>query len=219
MGGDISKQFMLWNEKPILLYTIQKFIDSPVDFKKIIVVIPPDSKEYCQEVLFDSEEIISKKVTLEEGGKERQDSVYKGLLQMDQEIEIVCIHDGVRPFVTPDLISAAVKEADYNGAVIPVLPLKDTLIEINKDGTLIQTVDREKYKLVQTPQCFRKNIIMKAYEQAFRENFYATDDAALVRNMGKTVKTITGELMNIKLTTPEDLLWAKLIHNQRNEGE
>ncbi len=214
MGGNISKQFMLWNGKSILLYTLEKFINSPVDFLRIAVVIPPGSNRYCQEILFNSEVIIPETVILVEGGKERQDSVYKGLLHMDQEIEVVCIHDGVRPFVSPDLINAAITEVEHSGAVIPVIPIKDTLIEIDQGGTHIQTVDRERYKLVQTPQCFRKKIIIKAYEQAFQENFYATDDASLVKRAGEAVKTITGEAMNIKLTTPEDLIWAESIQRQ-----
>ncbi len=142
------------------------------------------------------------------GGKERQDSIYNALKLIEQNgIEsgsILLIHDGVRPFIPEGLIEKLIEELkNYDGA-IPGLPVKETLKEAALDGTVISTVDRERFWTVQTPQAFYFDTIKKAYDAAYTKGFYATDDAALVERLGGRVKIVPGSPLNIKVTTPED---------------
>jgi 2-C-methyl-D-erythritol 4-phosphate cytidylyltransferase len=142
------------------------------------------------------------------GGNERQDSIYNALKLLEQNgIEsgsIILIHDGVRPFIPEGLIEKLIEELkNYDGA-IPGFPVKETLKEAALDGTVISTVDRERFWTVQTPQAFYFDTIKKAYDAAYTKGFYATDDAALVERLGGRVKIVTGSPLNIKVTTPED---------------
>jgi 2-C-methyl-D-erythritol 4-phosphate cytidylyltransferase len=142
------------------------------------------------------------------GGNERQDSIYNALKLLEQNgIEsssVILIHDGVRPFIPEGLIERLIEELkNYDGA-IPGFPVKETLKEAALDGTVISTVDRERFWTVQTPQAFYFDTIKKAYDAAYTKGFYATDDAALVERLGGRVKIVTGSPLNIKVTTPED---------------
>lgn len=215
MGKSTPKQFLSLKGNPVILHTLERFLSLGSFIKKIVVVIPPGSMDYCREFIFKPRPELSEYLVLVEGGKERQDSVYKGLLLLDYDIEIVCIHDGVRPFVSPGLIKKAAEEAVHAGAVIPVLPLKDTVKEVNLRGTVTRTVSRDSLRLVQTPQCFRMEIIRSAFEKAIQEKFFVTDDAALVEKSGFSVSVINGEPENIKITTPGDLIIAEHILERR----
>ena len=118
---------------------------------------------------------------------------------------MILIHDGVRPLVSAELIKRLLNEVKGVNGVIPGLPLKETLKEINNRGYVLSTVKREKYWAIQTPQVFQYEIIKKAYDRAYKDGFYATDDAALVERIGGKIKIIAGSPSNIKITTPEDL--------------
>ena len=218
MGGGIPKQFQNLNGKPVLIHTIEKFVCSDPLFQCIVVVIPPGSKDYCREILLASQ-LPPERVLLVEGGQERQHSVYKGLKQLSDEVEVVCIHDGVRPLVSVELVGKVAHEAGQKGAVIPAVPVKDTLKEVGKrDGhseVVTGTLSRDRYRLIQTPQGFNRQIILKAYQKAREESSSATDDAALVENLGVEVQVIPGEAVNIKLTTPEDVHWAEFMLKYR----
>lgn len=142
------------------------------------------------------------------GGDTRQDSVYAGLLKVTSEI--VAIHDAARPMVTCDIIRRSIEEAEKSGACIAAVPVVDTIKSADSDMAVIGTVDRSNLYSVQTPQTFRTSLIREAFEKAFAEGFYATDDAALVENLGHKVSIVPGSYDNIKITTPSDLELANM---------
>ena len=145
------------------------------------------------------------------GGGKRQDSVRNALLHVRDEHGIVVVHDGVRPFVSGEIIIGAVAAAKEYGAVTVGVPINDTVKETDADGWVKKTVARERLWLTQTPQAFRREIIVTAYEKAAADRFYGTDDASLVERTGTPVRMIPGDCRNIKLTTPEDLLLGDVI--------
>lgn len=210
MGGSLPKQYMNLSGKPVLTRTFEAFSGMGNFFNKIVVVVPPGDMIYCREEILGS--LAPGGVVYVEGGKERLDSVYNALAALKGlSIDLVCIHDGVRPFVSPSLIKDVTLEAQRSGAAIAAVPLTDTLKEADTRGAVKKTLSRERLWQAQTPQCFRWSIIWKAYEQARIDNYYATDDSALVERTGAQVKIVPGSSKNIKLTNPEDLAAAHII--------
>lgn len=200
MGADCPKQFLQLGEKAILQVTIEKFMASD-PATTVIVTLPKDSietwKKYCYDRNFICPQI------LVEGGITRFHSV-RNALERVPDGALVAVHDGVRPMVTPELIDRLFDEAESVGAVVPSIPVVDTIK--STDGT---PVDRSKLLAVQTPQIFHSEILKKAYLQPYKTSF--TDDASVVEAAGETVSYSLGERFNIKITTPEDLLLCKLI--------
>jgi len=146
------------------------------------------------------------------GGKWRQDSVRFGLEATEGKYDLVLIHDGVRPLIKKRLIERVIKEAMTNRAVITALPAKETVKEVNELRDVVKTYDRERVWMVQTPQAFRYQDILKAHQKALEEGWEeATDDALLVEKSGITVKVVEGSEKNIKVTTPDDLELARLL--------
>lgn len=201
MGAAVPKQFLPMGGKTILQQTADRFLKSEV-IDGVVIVCSRDCMEFCEKLF--SAEIAEKKVFLAPGGIERQDSVAGGIARL-REIgaesgDIVLIHDGVRPYVSADLIERVAETAADKGAVIPAFTPKET-IRHRREGTL----DRNELYAVQTPQGFPLFLIEKALERASAEGFYGTDDAGLVERLGQAVTVIPGESANIKITTPEDL--------------
>lgn len=202
MNMDMPKQFIHIKEKPIVSYTIDKF-EQCKNIDEIIIVT---NEEYID---FFKNDIIKrydyKKINkVVSGGNERTDSVYNGLKCIDEKDCIVLIHDGVRPFIEEKYISDIIEKTKKYGACVLGVKAKDT-IKICEDNKIISTPDREKIWLAQTPQAFRYYIIKKAYDEAMKTNFIATDDASLVENIGLDVFMVEGSYKNIKITTQEDL--------------
>lgn len=202
MGTEIPKQFLEVGGLPVLMRTILCFTDYDADIK-IILVLPHDQQEYwnelCEKYCFDAE------YTIVDGGDTRFQSVKNGLSAIPSDEEgLVAVHDGVRPFVSRDVIERCFDEAELNGAVIPVLPVTDTLRDIETG----HTVPRANYRAVQTPQVFDLELLKAAYDRPYDENF--TDDASVVESFGKEVSLIEGNRENIKLTTLYDLRIAEL---------
>ena len=204
VGGKIKKQFLYLQDEPILVHTIKKFYD--LDFvKEIILVLPKTSIEEFKPEL---EKFNLKNIKITSGGKERQNSVMKGLKEVSDS-EIILIHDGVRPFVSRELITLIYENTKKYGATIPFTKVKNTIKEI-KDGFVTQTLDRENLVDAQTPQGFKKDIILKAYKNRDKtKNF--TDDSSLVEDSGISVFATDGDDENIKITTKEDLIIGELI--------
>jgi 2-C-methyl-D-erythritol 4-phosphate cytidylyltransferase len=206
MGGDKPKQFLDLSGKPIIAHTIDALSLMPF-LSSIFLVVP-------REFIPVAQEIVSEpggrgcSVNVVPGGGERQESVYNGLKQLPAECEWVLIHDGVRPFASPELITAAWEGARETGACIAALPATDT-IKSARDGRVERTLARDEIWMVQTPQVFRKEIIEAAYDQAVRSGWAGTDDASFVERIGVPVAIVRGERSNIKVTTPEDLEWAQ----------
>ncbi len=201
-GGAVSKQFIPVHGKPLLWHTLQAFEACP-EVEAVIVILPPG------EVAERGAEIagwgLVKFVFALAGGAERHDSVANGLAAVPPESDLVAIHDGVRPLITPAIISACIAAAQESGAAIAAVPPKDT-IKGAEAGLVTTTLDRRRLVLVQTPQVFRSDLIRSAYEEAFRRNAFSTDDAALVEALGHPVRIVTGDYRNIKVTSPEDLI-------------
>lgn len=200
------KQFLNLGKKPILAHTIEKFEKSRfVD--EIVVVVPKDYLSFCSKEIIDKFEL-SKVKKIVGGGKERQDSVLKGLKATKSNTDIVLIHDGVRPLVKTQKINKIIEICRKEGPVIFALPIKETIKRVEKNR-VITTLDRNKIWTVQTPQAFPYQLIMHAYKEADRDKFIGTDDSQLVERMGIAVRVIKGDEDNIKITTMEDLKIAE----------
>ena len=200
MGGDIPKQFLPIGGKPILMRTIEAF-RCVLDDVKIVLVLPADQHDYWQELCrkhdFRSPELIAN------GGATRFHSVSNGLsLLPDDKDAVVGVHDGVRPFVSAETIRRCFSVAAEGKAVVPVVPVVETLRQILPDGKSL-TRPRDEYRLVQTPQTFPLALLKEAYRQPFSEAF--TDDASVVEALGKEITMVEGNRENIKITTPSDL--------------
>lgn len=208
MKAGKNKQFILLEEQPVIVHTLNVFQNDPNCIGIILVINEKEKKEFRE--LVDANKL-SKVSHILNGGKERQDSVYKGLKVLPGEEDgVVLIHDGARPFVTSDMITRVAKKAAAKGAAVLAVPLKDT-IKSGNDEVVLKTLNRSSLWAVQTPQAFRSSIIIKAYEHAERCGIAATDDASLVEELGYEVSIVLGEEYNIKLTTPYDLLMAEVI--------
>ena len=201
MGTELPKQFLLIKGKPIIFHTIQKFHDFDATIE-IIVVLPESSIPFwetlCQKYLFTLEH----KVVV--GGAERFHSIQNGLVETTGAI--VAVHDAVRPCVSIDVIKNCFLAAEKFGAAIPVLSISESLRKMVGENSI--ALNREDFKIVQTPQCFNIEILQKAYHQHYSKLF--TDDASVVEADGQTIQLVEGNRENIKITMPEDLKLAEL---------
>ena len=208
MGRDISKQFICINNKPIIWYTIKAF-ENCEHIDGIFVVISKDDMEYFNEnvlKVYDFKKILA----VVEGGSERQDSVYNGLLAIE-ECDIVLIHDGARPFVSEKIIKQGIDYAKiYGAAACGVIP-KDTIKVRDEESFSKETFKRDTLFAVQTPQCFNYESIKKAHDAIREENLIVTDDTMAIEKLGKKVYLYEGSYTNIKVTTPEDIELAEII--------
>ncbi len=211
MGNDIPKQFIPIGDKPVLMHTLCVFHTYDPSMK-IILVLPKAHQDYwntlCKTYNFSIPHEIAN------GGETRFHSVKNGLdkaIQSTDNISLVGVHDGVRPFVSQDVIDNCFLSAKKEGAAIPVISVYETIRELTDSGST--TVDRTKYRLVQTPQVFRSDILANAYNQSFSENF--TDDASVVESTGNMVTLTEGNRENIKITSPFDLIIAEALLQKR----
>ncbi|WP_160036585.1 2-C-methyl-D-erythritol 4-phosphate cytidylyltransferase [Paenibacillus sp. An7] len=208
-----SKQFLLLQDKPIFIHTLEVFNRIPMIKDIIVVTGAPDVKR-CEEWIKQSG-LHDHRTFVVAGGKERQDSVYAGLQKL--ETDYVLIHDGVRPFVQPNHIEACMKTAEQFGAAVLAVPVKDTIKQVSTDGIITATPDRSSLWSIQTPQAFRLSDVKEAHKLAVESGFSGTDDAMLVERLGRQVMIVEGSYTNIKITTPEDLDYAAFM--QKGERE
>lgn len=203
MGAQVSKQFLPLCGKEILAHTVEVFERSET-VRDIVLVTGTDSltdvrdmaREYGWEKIY----------AIVAGGAERQDSVQNGLRALPPDTEIVLIHDGVRPFVTEEILRRSAETAAEMGACVAGVPAKDTIKVCDAAQTVLATPERSTLWLIQTPQTFRRDVIERAYETARQDGFWGTDDASVAEHGGYAVRVILGSYRNVKLTTPEDLL-------------
>ncbi len=209
MNSSINKQYIELGGMPVLARTIAAFQKcGQVD--EIVVVINEEDIQFCKDSIIDRYGL-NKVKTLVSGGAERQNSVYKGLCAVDDKCGIVLIHDGARPFVSIENIVASIENARIYRACGVGVKIKDTVKISNSDGFVSSTPDRNNLWSIQTPQSFDYRIIMKAHEEAIRNNYIGTDDMMLVEKMGIPVKIVEGSYKNIKITTPEDIIIGEAI--------
>jgi 2-C-methyl-D-erythritol 4-phosphate cytidylyltransferase len=215
MNAGIPKQLLMLGGMSILERTIKPFIACE-EIKEIVITT-------AQEIIGQVEKITGrveteKQIRVVEGGRERQDSVRNGLDAVSTDSEIVVVHDSVRPFITVLLIDECITAAERWGAVSVMRPLKET-IKIVENEKVIETQDRSKLWITQTPQAFEKNLIIEAHRRALKDGYFGTDDSMLVERLGHEVHIIAGSDLNIKITTPADLKIAGAILGLFENGE
>ena len=200
-----SKQFIEIKGKPLLVYTLEKFIyNKSID--EVILVLPEDEVDYCKKEVLQKYSLKVDRIVI--GGKERQDSVFNALEAMEKA-NIVLIHDGARPFISEKIIEEGIKYANIYGAAAPGVTPKDTIKIKNEDNISVDTPDRNTLVAVQTPQCFKYDEIYQCHRKIKEENAIVTDDTSVVERYGHKVYLYEGDYTNIKITTPEDLILAE----------
>jgi 2-C-methyl-D-erythritol 4-phosphate cytidylyltransferase len=208
-----SKQFKELGGVPILVHTLRKFAAAPAVYEIIVALRRDEISGFRTQVEKEYPEILNKRLQLVEGGEHRQDSVASALdgIAADPE-DIVLVHDAVRPFVTPEIISNVITAAQQHGAAIAGWPAVDTVKQVERtaDGALIKaTIPRASIVMAQTPQGVRYDILKKAFDDAIADGFLGTDEASLIERAGLPVMVVMGSPGNIKITTPADMELAE----------
>jgi 2-C-methyl-D-erythritol 4-phosphate cytidylyltransferase len=207
-GTGRAKQFRELAGVPVLAHTLRRF-EACARIAETILVVPASEVAGCS--TFGVEHDLKKLARVVAGGATRTESVWRGLQALDASTaEVVAVHDGVRPFVAPAEIDATVEAAREHGAAVLVAPVIDTIKEV-EGGRIVRTLERQSLRRALTPQCFRYDLLRRAYELALEESSDATDDSALVERLGATVVAVEGDPRNIKLTRAEDFALAENI--------
>lgn len=206
MEADVPKQFVPVAGLPVLMRTLLRLHESAPE-AQIILALPRDHQAYwralCGQYAFTLPHIVT------DGGATRFHSVLSALGHVPERADgVVAVHDGVRPFVAVDVVRRCMDEARVSGAAIPVVPVVETLRRLDGGGRS-HTEPRGEFRLVQTPQCFRADLLKEAYAQPYTDAF--TDDASVVEALGHAIALVDGNRDNIKLTTPEDLKYAEFL--------
>lgn len=208
-GAPQPKQFISLAGVPILVHTLQ-VIEQTAAVQSIIIAATANFHAVITELA--QEYGLTKIAALVEGGKERQDSIFNALqASICADSDVVLVHDAVRPFITPDFVQTIVEAAWEYGAAIPGLMPKETVKECDETGIVRTTHERSRLRAIQTPQGFRREILVEAYNKARQQGFLGTDDASVVEYAGFPVCVIAGHEENIKITTPLDFRWAEFL--------
>ena len=211
-----NKLFLLLNKDPIILRTLKIFQNSK-NINKIILVVNPDDRAKFESITKKNK--LDKIIKVADGGLERQDSAYNGIkaIERARDDDIIIIHNGSNPFVNDEIINNSINTAKKYGAAVVGFPAKDT-IKVVQDGFVKQTIDRRLLWQVQTPQAMKYFLAKKAFEIAYREKFYGTDDVSLVEKIGGQVKMVYCDRSNIKITDQHDLAYANKLVNASRIG-
>lgn len=215
MGGGTAKQFLPLRGHSVLAHTLAVFQAAP-GIDGIILAVPGDLVNYCLSEIVRPYSL-SKVRDVVAGGAERQESVHKALDHLPADCEKVAVHDGVRPLLTPQILSGALEASRGKPGVVVAVPVRDTIKIVDGLGRVTDTPRRETLWAAQTPQIFMAGILKEAYRRAREDGFLATDDASLVERLGYQVEIFPGSGENLKITTPEDLLLAEAILQRRGE--
>ncbi len=211
MGTELPKQFLPIAGRPILMHTLEAF-ERAIPGIRLILVLPHDQQAFWQSLC--QQHAFTLPHTIADGGATRFHSVLNGLhtIPLDENYEsaIVGVHDGVRPFVSSEVIRGCYEAAVEKGAVVPVIPVVETIRHLS--GASSATVDRSQYRLVQTPQTFQLPLLLRAYQQPYRDAF--TDDASVVEALGHPIALVEGNRENIKITTPADITFSEFYLSQ-----
>lgn len=208
--GFHKKQLLRLEGIPILIHTLRKFAACP-EITELWIAAPQENLAEIQEIV--SKENLGKSVHVVAGGARRQDSVENCLRALLPDTDLVAVHDAVRPFVSPELISSVVEEAAKTGAAILGILSVDTVKQVQRNR-IRATLPRERIVLAQTPQVFRYEIITRAFDKAREEGFHGTDESSLVEHLGIEVTVVPGSDRNIKITKPSDLDLARFYLEQ-----
>ncbi|MCU0241912.1 MAG: 2-C-methyl-D-erythritol 4-phosphate cytidylyltransferase [Vicinamibacteria bacterium] len=198
------KAFLELAGQPLLMHAARIF-ENVAGIEGVIAVVPLAEEGEARRILSAQ----GQRSIVVVGGARRQDSVLEGMKAIPEGFDgVVLIHDAARPFVPRALVEDVTRAAGEHGAALPVLPITETVKRV-RDGRVIETLNREELAAAQTPQGFRWDVLVRAYEQAFRDQVTVTDEAMAVERMGVSVAAVPGSPLNRKLTTPEDLVWAE----------
>jgi len=208
MGGDRPKQYLELSARPIICHTLDRFLKS-ADIDEVIIVVEPGRERVFTDDIIEAFDY-PRDWKVVAGGEVRQESIKNGLAAVSDDIDVVLVHDGVRPFITGEQIQRLAEVAFEDGACILADPLKETIKRVS-DGVIVETVDRSALWGAGTPQAFRTKILREAMSAAIADGFVGTDEAGIVERIGKKVIVIEGGGRNIKITTPADLAIAEAI--------
>jgi len=207
MGGAMPKQFLQLGGREVLARTLEVF-EACMAIDEIWVVVAAEHGVLCQETIV-KRYGLRKVRGVVAGGATRQESVWCGLQCVTEAIELVVVHDGVRPLVTEPLIQRTLASASRYGAAIAAVPLKDTLKRVSEAHEVESTVPRERLWRIQTPQAFQHVLLRTAFQHAWQRGLQATDEAGLIEALGHPVKIVPGDEHNVKITTPDDLIFCE----------
>lgn len=208
MGQITPKAFLLLEHKPVLLYSIDllarvEYVD------EIIIVVHPEDRQHLENKVLSSLSV-KKRIHVVEGGAQRQDSSLSGVRATTSSW--VAVHDAARPLFSSQLLDRVYRAAQEAQAAIPTLPVTESLRLVSKESLITTDVNRENLHLVQTPQCFARELLLRSLEQVCAERRYFTDEAgAVLAISGVRAKAVPGERANLKITLPEDLEWAEAL--------
>lgn len=213
-GTGKSKQFLILDNTPVLIKSIQAFEEID-DVKEIIVTARKQDFEVIED--FIAQYGVRKVKHIVEGGATRQDSIYAAVEKVDEEADLIAVHDGARPLIKRKVIESVIQKADKVDAAACAVPVKDTIKIIDSSGKIVTTPERDSLRAVQTPQIFRFSLYKEAIEKAVSDGKQYTDDCQLVESMGYPVYLVDGDYENIKITTPDDLLVAEKFLSERRK--
>ena len=209
MKSEVPKPYMQIGGQTILEWTVSRF--SELSFvRQVIVATGSDYVERADQLLRSDPSLKSKSLRIVEGGADRQESVGKGL-GFVEDADLVAVHDAVRPFVTAQQIKQCCDTALKCGGAVLGIPARDTIKECDEDGFVQSTPDRSKLWQCQTPQVFQLSLFKKAFQHSLDTGFRGTDDASLVEHMGGNVRMVQGDASNIKITYPQDMIFAEIL--------
>ena len=213
MGSGINKQYLKIGNIPVIVRSIMAFTENPL-FDEIVLVLREEEINHFKTEYLGSGRF-SKEIHIVAGGSERQDSVYNALKKISKDIDIVLIHDGARPLVSQEIINNVVYKTFDTGAAAPFVPLKDTikLVDFEK---VISTPDRSSLLAIQTPQGFNRSKLIKAFEIAYQDQFFGTDETVLFERIKEKVYIVKGDYLNIKITTTEDIAFCEALLKMKN---
>lgn len=216
MGGETRKQYLFLKGKPVLARSLQLFSNHE-SLEEIVIVVPADDLDSAAELLVPY--IPSGiKIKYVRGGESRQESIENGLSELSAASGLICIHDAARPLASRQLLDSLLAAALVHGAAVPVVALNDTVKVVDEKCFITSTPPRERLRLVQTPQVFKRELIYEAYNNAKKIGLVGTDDASLVEHLQKPVATVAGELSNIKITSALDLALSSFWLERKKEG-
>lgn len=213
-GTGKSKQFLILDNTPVLIKSIQAF-EAIDDVKEIIVTARKQDFDIIED--FIAQYGVRKVKHIVEGGATRQDSIYAAVENVDEKADLVAVHDGARPLIKRKVIESVIQKADEVDAAACAVSVKDTIKIIDSSGKIVTTPERDVLRAVQTPQIFRFSLYKEAIEKAVLDGKQYTDDCQLVESMGYPVYLVDGDYENIKITTPDDLLVAEKFLSERRK--
>jgi 2-C-methyl-D-erythritol 4-phosphate cytidylyltransferase len=212
MGAPRPKAFLVLGGRPLLLRAAHAF-EATAEVEGIVAVVPAGEEPAARDLL----RLVPKLKAVVAGGATRQDSVRAGLAALPVGFDgIVLVHDAARALVEPALIAAVARAAAETGAAIPLLPLVDTIKRV-RGGRVAETLDRAELAAAQTPQGFRRALLVEAYDRAAEDRVTVTDEAMAVERLGRPVAAVPGSARNLKITTPHDLAWAEQLLDGREQ--